>query len=476
MHAVLFYSPTCPHCHDLINNHLIPLQEKYGNRFVILAFDVTQSWANEIYWGMLRHYEIPQEDWVVPIVVVQDEVLIGGDVIPPRLAQIIEEGLAGDGVDLPNLPPLLALLEEQGMLDSRYPERRIVIQSPPEDQAAVEEGAQPQEPPRPASDSAGRSDTVAVAPDTQVVEPAEPRAGEAAAGAADTAGLVAGARPPGAERPDSVEAGAVVLPVPADSLVSAGAPPSTPPSPGAESSEEAREGVEPSDTSTHSAESPVPPASGEAPADRAEAGGARPMDLAGAVEEMESRSMMDRFNQDRTGNSVSVLVLLGMLASLALRGYPPRVPKRPWPGWVVPALVLAGVGVAAYLSFIEITHAEAVCGPVGDCNTVNQSEYATLFGVLPVGVLGLLGYASILSFWAVGRWGPEAWKGPAEIAVWAAALSGTLFSLYLTFLEPFVIGATCAWCLSSAVIMTLLLWATSPLAAGAWPGVARDQP
>ena len=34
---------------------------------------------------------------------------------------------------------------------------------------------------------------------------------------------------------------------------------------------------------------------------------------------------------------------------------------------------------------------------------------------------------------------------------------GVLFSIYLTFLEPFVIGATCAWCLSSAVIMTLLL-------------------
>jgi uncharacterized membrane protein len=35
-------------------------------------------------------------------------------------------------------------------------------------------------------------------------------------------------------------------------------------------------------------------------------------------------------------------------------------------------------------------------------------------------------------------------------------LFGILFSIYLTFLEPFVIGATCIWCLSSAVIMTIL--------------------
>jgi len=44
---------------------------------------------------------------------------------------------------------------------------------------------------------------------------------------------------------------------------------------------------------------------------------------------------------------------------------------------------------------------------------------------------------------------------------------GVLFSIYLTFLEPFVIGATCAWCLSSAVIMTLLLLLTTTLLTGA---------
>jgi uncharacterized membrane protein len=32
-----------------------------------------------------------------------------------------------------------------------------------------------------------------------------------------------------------------------------------------------------------------------------------------------------------------------------------------------------------------------------------------------------------------------------------------MFSIYLTFLEPFVIGATCIWCLTSAVIITLIM-------------------
>jgi uncharacterized membrane protein len=183
--------------------------------------------------------------------------------------------------------------------------------------------------------------------------------------------------------------------------------------------------------------------------------------------------MWDNFNMDRAGNSASVLVLLFMIVSLALRGWPPRVRGKVWPAWVVPVLVVVGVGVATYLSYIEITHAEAVCGPVGDCNTVNQSEYATLFGILPVGVLGLMGYALILVLWAWGLFGGGDSAKPAHLGLWGAALFGTVFSVYLTFLEPFVIGATCAWCLTSAVVMTLLLWAGAPAARDAWPGQAR---
>ncbi|WP_287908301.1 vitamin K epoxide reductase family protein [Chloroflexus sp.] len=56
-------------------------------------------------------------------------------------------------------------------------------------------------------------------------------------------------------------------------------------------------------------------------------------------------------------------------------------------------------------------------------------------------------------------------------------MTGTLFSLYLTFLEPFVIGATCIWCLLSAITMTsaalgesrLLCRSTLPVVAGHYP-------
>jgi uncharacterized membrane protein len=94
---------------------------------------------------------------------------------------------------------------------------------------------------------------------------------------------------------------------------------------------------------------------------------------------------------------------------------------------------------------------------------VQQSEYAYLFGIIPIGVLGVLGYLAIGFVWILTISGPAYLRNISTMVLWGLALFGTLFSIYLTILEPFVIGATCAWCLSSALIMTFLLWVSTPL-------------
>ena len=176
-------------------------------------------------------------------------------------------------------------------------------------------------------------------------------------------------------------------------------------------------------------------------------------------------TMAEKFQQDLTGNSLSVFVLLGMIASVVVVGFSlmGSVSEDRW-SWAIPVLSILGIIVASYLSFVEVTKTEAVCGPVGDCNAVQQSQYATLFNVLPIGILGLLGYFSISVGWLIQKYGPETWRKISSLLVWAMAGFGVLFSIYLTFLEPFVIGATCAWCLSSAVIITLQLLAATPSA------------
>jgi uncharacterized membrane protein len=125
--------------------------------------------------------------------------------------------------------------------------------------------------------------------------------------------------------------------------------------------------------------------------------------------------------------------------------------------WIIPILFVFDFSVAGCMAHIETTQVTAVCGPVGDCNTVQQSEYARLFGIIPIGVIGLAGYVVIIIAWMFARY-VKGWQaGLAPLSIFGMAVSSTQFSVYLTFLEPFVISATCAWCLTSAILMTILM-------------------
>lgn len=135
-----------------------------------------------------------------------------------------------------------------------------------------------------------------------------------------------------------------------------------------------------------------------------------------------------------------------------------------WQKWAIPVSVLGGLAVAGYLTFIEATRAPVMCGPTGGCAEVQNSRYAVLFGILPVGVLGLIGYLAILAGWLVRQFGPQETQKLSALAIWGMCIFGVLFSIYLTFLEPFVIGATCMWCISSAVLMIILLLISTPAA------------
>ena len=177
-----------------------------------------------------------------------------------------------------------------------------------------------------------------------------------------------------------------------------------------------------------------------------------------------------RFQQDLTGNSVSVVVLLGMVIAVIYTGivFMRTSTLKLWPWWITPILIVIGFVVATYLSVIEVSGGEAICGPVGDCNAVQSSSYARLFGIIHIGVFGMIGYVMILLAWTLGRWGKDPYRSWGNMAAFLFSVFGTLFSIYLTFLEPFVIGATCMWCITSAITMTLLMLNTTPVALDLW--------
>jgi uncharacterized membrane protein len=170
---------------------------------------------------------------------------------------------------------------------------------------------------------------------------------------------------------------------------------------------------------------------------------------------------------DPLGLSLAGLVLGGMLFALFYAGRSIsmnsqqlfRLSRQAAPfvrGWIIPLLSILGLIVAGYLAYVEITATEAVCGPVGDCNTVQTSPYAQIVGV-PVAVLGLLNYLAILGMWLFVRFSRGQAADLALFGILILTLVGTVFSIYLTMLEIFVIIAVCLWCLSSALITTAIM-------------------
>jgi len=141
------------------------------------------------------------------------------------------------------------------------------------------------------------------------------------------------------------------------------------------------------------------------------------------------------------------------LARLLKKG---RKPIPPAKTRAIPFLGLAGLGIAAYLAYVEITHVEAICGPIGGCNIVQASPYARILGI-PIAVLGVLNYLAVGALWVGQRYQGGRWGNQTTLGLLGLTIFGALFSIYLTCLELFVVRAVCTWCLGSAVATTILM-------------------
>lgn len=118
-------------------------------------------------------------------------------------------------------------------------------------------------------------------------------------------------------------------------------------------------------------------------------------------------------------------------------------------------VALAGVFVALYLTLYKLGYIGTLVCSVGSCETVQTSRWATLFG-MPVATWGVVFYVAVL---ALSLWGlSDAMSDSRRISVALTVMAGTgvLFSLWLTYLELFVIHAICQWCVMSAILVTVL--------------------
>jgi uncharacterized membrane protein len=116
-------------------------------------------------------------------------------------------------------------------------------------------------------------------------------------------------------------------------------------------------------------------------------------------------------------------------------------------------LAVAGMGVAAYLTYTYWADEVVACGGVGQCEEVQQSEYSAIAGV-PVSLLGGLAAMALLGI-ALGRLvGLPLAVEWASLAALGLTTASVAFAAYLTYIELFVLEAICLHCMALASIFT----------------------
>jgi uncharacterized membrane protein len=108
-------------------------------------------------------------------------------------------------------------------------------------------------------------------------------------------------------------------------------------------------------------------------------------------------------------------------------------------------LAIAGMGVAAYLTYSHYADQTIMCAGLSGCDAVENSEYSTLLDI-PVGLVGTLFCAGLLAL-VLEEWAP--------LAAFSMTLAGVAFAAYLTYIELFVVEDICIWCTTFAGIVTV---------------------
>jgi uncharacterized membrane protein len=123
---------------------------------------------------------------------------------------------------------------------------------------------------------------------------------------------------------------------------------------------------------------------------------------------------------------------------------------------MVAALIsLAGIFVALYLLLYKLGYVGTLVCAVGSCEVVQTSKWARFLG-LPVAGWGVAYYVATLAVALAGLAPSLADSRALSRAMVAVTGVGVLFSLWLTWLELFVIDAICQWCVGSAILATAL--------------------
>ena len=122
-------------------------------------------------------------------------------------------------------------------------------------------------------------------------------------------------------------------------------------------------------------------------------------------------------------------------------------------------LSLVGLFISAYLYLYKLGKIGNLACGTGGCETVQWSPWSQVAGI-EVSLVGVLGYAGlVLLSLAALQAGLTKQRWPGVLLAVLAGV-GVLFTLYLTYLELFVIHAVCRWCVASGVVIVAIFVAS----------------
>src|SRR5215510_6449528 len=126
--------------------------------------------------------------------------------------------------------------------------------------------------------------------------------------------------------------------------------------------------------------------------------------------------------------------------------------KSIWPYALAAIISLVGLGDALYLTIQDLTGESLRCTLISGCSEVLGSKYAH-FGPVPLASIGAVAYFVFFSLAILAAFG-YAFARPLLLVLVSVMFLTTLWLLYL---QAFVIRHFCQYCLLSAAVTIILI-------------------
>jgi uncharacterized membrane protein len=118
---------------------------------------------------------------------------------------------------------------------------------------------------------------------------------------------------------------------------------------------------------------------------------------------------------------------------------------------IAAVISLAGLADATYLTVTHLTGDDLVCGSPGGCSAVLGSVYASVAGI-PTAAFGALAYFVAFSSATLAAFGYA--RARTLLMLVVMAMFGA--TLWLLYVQAFILHAFCPFCLLSAALTFLL--------------------